>query len=105
MGYLQTPDGLALAVIQSLNRWADEGRPGARKTSHQPPISSYQKRLLALRQFLISPLLFKVAKSTSMRWIPFLKTDSQSVCMLCGRGGIGKSKLLYDWTAFVNDGA
>jgi hypothetical protein len=33
----------------------------------------------------------------------FLDSEAQSICMLAGRGGVGKSKLLHDWTASLAD--
>ena len=93
----ETPDQLALNVIQSLDSWESKGRPGARKTfasiddyfSGKNPAGPFQlldfgttllgrnQEFAALDEFFVDP--------------------SKRVAIVSGRGGIGKSKLLHDW--------
>lgn len=95
--YFETPDQLALHVIQSLERWEGKGRPGARKTfasiedyfSSKNPAGPFQlldfgttllgreKEFAALDEFFADP--------------------AKRIAIISGRGGIGKSKLLHDW--------
>jgi hypothetical protein len=98
-----TPDGLALRVIQSLDNWESQGRPGARKTfasaaeyfpakaPHSPP---------PLLDFS-TPLFGRDDELITLN--AFLNDDLQRACILSGRGGIGKTKLLHDWSAGIND--
>jgi hypothetical protein len=91
-----TPDQLALGVIQALDRWEANGRPGARKTFASPSEYFSQKES---GQFQIldfeTTLLGRENEIEALN--DFAKDPTQRVCVLSGRGGIGKSKLLHDW--------
>lgn len=98
-----TPDELALAVIQSLEKWENEGRPGARKTFTSPADFFASKAPQAKTPILdFSTSLF--GRETEIQLLnSFLTNGSQSVCIVSGRGGIGKSKVLHDWTKMISD--
>lgn len=95
--YFTTPDGLALAVVQALDQWEARGRPGARKTfvscaeyfEGKNPVG--QVRILDFGTTLLG-------REEQLRALnEFVGDDRQRVCILSGRGGIGKSKILHDW--------
>lgn len=93
-----TADNLALKVIQSLDAWESEGRPGAQKTF----ISSSEYFGETAPQFP-SPLLdystTLVGRTDELSNLnQFLASPDKHVSVLSGRGGIGKSKLLQDWS-------
>jgi len=97
------PDELALAVIQSLDNWEAEGRPGVRKTFASADeffASKTPRSTVPILDF--STTLFGRDKEIA-ELNDFLAHNSQSVCVLSGRGGIGKSKLLWDWTRSIRD--
>jgi hypothetical protein len=95
--YFTTPDGLALAVIQALNDWEARGRPGARKTFAST--AEYFQDKNPQGQFRIldfsTTLLGREEQIQALG--DFANDDQKRVCILSGRGGIGKSKILYDW--------
>lgn len=98
-----TADNLALRVIQSLEKWESEGRPGARKTF----ISSTEYFGQTAPQFP-SPLLdystTLVGRTDELAKLNhFLASHDKNICVLSGRGGIGKSKLLQDWSRSARD--
>jgi hypothetical protein len=97
-----TPDALALAVVESLLAWDERGRPGARKT-----FSSAAEYFGQQAPQFGSPILdFSTTlvgrKDEIASLNAFLRNDERSVCVLSGRGGIGKSKLLHDWSRITN---
>ena len=99
----QTPDQLVSAVILSLTSWENRGRPGARRTFasasefFQSKVSHSSNPIFDFSQTLVGRKRFTDLLTT------FLASDTQSICVLSGRGGIGKSKLLHDWSATVED--
>ena len=98
-----TPDGLALAVFESLVAWDEQGRPGARKTFS----SATQYFAKSAPQFS-SPILdlstTLVGRDDEIESLnAFLADPKLFVSVLCGRGGIGKSKLLQDWATTITD--
>ena len=98
-----TPDELALAVIQSLEKWESQGRPGARKTFTSASeffASKSPQTPVPILDF--STLLFGRDEEIN-QLNSFLSNNAQSVCVISGRGGIGKSKLLRDWTQMIQD--
>jgi hypothetical protein len=108
--YFTTPDGLALAVIQALDQWEARGRPGARRTFAST--SEYFEGKNPAGQFQILDFgTTLLGREEQIRELDdFAKDDRQRVCILSGRGGIGKSKILHDWansnpakTAFLKD--
>lgn len=93
-----TPSELALAVIQALHKWEGQGRPGARKT-----FSSVLEFLPSKSPSAPTPILdFSTSlfgRDKELQALnAFLQDDSKSVCIITGRGGIGKTKLVHDWT-------
>lgn len=98
-----SPDELALAVIQSLENWENQGRPGARKTFSSPSdffAPKTSQNVPPLLDFTTS--LF--GRDQELRALnSFISSDSQAVCVVSGRGGIGKSKLLHDWAETIRD--
>jgi hypothetical protein len=108
--YFTTPDGLALAVIQALDEWEARGRPGARKTFAST--AEYFQGKNPAHQFQILDFSTTLlGREEQLRALShFAKDDRKRVCILSGRGGIGKSKILYDWansnpveTVFLKD--
>jgi hypothetical protein len=95
--YFTTPDQLALAVIQALDQWEARGRPGARRTFAST--SEYFEGKNPAGQFQILDFgTTLLGREEQIRALDdFAKDDGQRVCILSGRGGIGKSKILHDW--------
>jgi hypothetical protein len=97
-----TPDSLALAVIQSLDEWESKGRPGARRTFVSPSEFFESKPSTSSSPILDFSTTLR-GRATQIDLLnSFLNTTSQSVCLLIGRGGIGKSKLLHDWSGTID---
>lgn len=92
-----TPDNLALAVIEALDEWEARGRPGARKTFAST--AEYFQGKNPAGQFQILDFgTTLLGREEQIRALDdFAKDDRQRVCILSGRGGIGKSKILHDW--------
>jgi hypothetical protein len=95
--YFTTPDQLALAVIQALDQWEARGRPGARKTFASGSEYFAGKNPTGHFQILDfgTTLLGRAQQIRALN--DFEANDTQRVCIMSGRGGIGKSKILYDW--------
>ena len=95
--YFTTPDQLALAVIQALDQWEARGRPGARNTFASTAEYFAGKNPAGHFQILDfgTTLLGRAEQIRALD--DFAKDDRRRVCILSGRGGIGKSKILYDW--------
>ncbi len=93
----ETPDQLALHVIQSLDRWEAKGRPGARKTFAS--IEDYFAGKNPTGHFQLldfgTTLLGRDKEFEALD--EFLRDAGKRVAIVNGRGGIGKSKLLHDW--------
>ncbi len=93
-----SPSDLALAVIQSLHQWVSQGMPGSRKTFTSAKDFFLSKTPVAATPILdFSTSLFGRDKEIEAL-NTFLKAEHTSICIIAGRGGIGKSKLLHDWT-------
>jgi hypothetical protein len=99
----ETADQLALAVIQSLENWESQGRPGARKTFTSAAEFFASKAPAASIPILdfTAPMQGREQEIDLLN--SFLSSSSQSVCVVSGRGGIGKSKILHDWTKTVRE--
>jgi hypothetical protein len=95
--YFTTPDGLALEVIQALDAWEARGRPGARKTFASTAEYFAGKNPAGYFPILDfgTTLLGREEQIQALR--DFANDNRKRVCILSGRGGIGKSKILYDW--------
>lgn len=111
--YFETVPELQVQALQAFQKWEALGRPGARKTfaSHKeffppPPGPSGLVRLFDYEQTLHGR-----AKET--QGLNDFLSGPTSVAVLPGRGGIGKSKVLRDWSLtlhgweaiFLRDGA
>ncbi len=92
-----TPDQLALGVIQSIDRWEAKGRPGARKTFSS--VTEYFPGKNPGEHFhLLDFGITLFGRDEQIQFLrDFTEEPSQRVCILSGRGGIGKSKILHDW--------
>jgi len=96
------PESLALAAIQSMDAWDDKGRLGARKT-----FSSAVEYFGQSAPQFASPILdlstTLVGRTDEIAALSaFLANPDRSVFVLSGRGGLGKSKLLHDWSRATN---
>lgn len=92
-----TPDQLALAVIQALDQWEARGRPGARKTFASTAEYFAGKNPAGHFQILDFGTTLLGREEQIRALDDFANDDRKRVCILSGRGGIGKSKILYDW--------
>jgi hypothetical protein len=108
--YFTTPEQLALEVIQALDEWDARGRPGARKTFASTAEYFQGKNPRGQFQILDFSTTLLGREEQIRALDDFYKDDRQRVCILSGRGGIGKSKILYDWansnparTVFLKD--
>lgn len=95
--YFTTPDQLALAVIQALDQWEARGRPGARKTFASTAEYFAGKNSAGHFQILDFGTTLLGREEQIRALDDFANDDRRRVCILTGRGGIGKSKILYDW--------
>jgi hypothetical protein len=95
--YFTTPDQLALAVVLALDQWESRGRPGARKT-FSSTADYFAGKNPADRFQLLDFGTTLLGRDEQIRALSdFAKDKGKRVCVLSGRGGIGKSKILYDW--------
>ena len=101
--YFDSPDKLALEVVLALADWEERGRPGARKTFASTADFFAGKNIAGHFQFLDfgTTLLGRDEQLSSLT--EFAADKSQRVCILSGRGGIGKSKILHDWAIQQGD--
>jgi Domain of unknown function (DUF4062) len=95
--YFTTPDKLALEVIFALDQWEALGRPGARKTFASTHEYFQGKNPAGQFQILDFNTTLLGRKDQIRALDAFTEDNKQRVCILSGRGGIGKSKILYDW--------
>lgn len=93
-----SPEKLALNVVLALDAWKAQGRPGARKTL------SLAREYFAAKHptsTVIQLLDFgkgMLGREEELHGLQKFVTDKvPRVCIVSGRGGIGKSKLLHDW--------
>jgi hypothetical protein len=98
--YFDTPDRLQIELLLAIEKWNAQGRSGARlvfTTINEffAPYASPTPRLFDFNQTL------RGRESETEALNQFL-TAPQIVGVLTGRGGIGKSKLLLDWTRGLN---
>jgi hypothetical protein len=103
--YFTTPDRLALAVIQALDQWEARGRPGARKTFASAADYFVGKNPAGHFQILDFGTALLGREEQVRALDDFAKHDRQRVCIMSGRGGIGKSKILHDWANVNRDKA
>jgi hypothetical protein len=93
----ETPDQLALGVIESLDRWEAKGRPGVRKT-FASTLDYFAEKNPAGHFKLLDFGTTLLGRDGQIQALDeFFSDASKRVAILSGRGGIGKSKLLHDW--------
>jgi hypothetical protein len=109
-GYFTTPEGLALAIILALDDWEARGRPGARKTFASTAEYFAGKNPVGHFQILDFGTTLLGREEQIRALDDFAHDERRRVCILSGRGGIGKSKILHDWanskpseTVFLKD--
>jgi hypothetical protein len=95
--YFDTSDRLQIELLLAMEKWNAEGRPGARRilttmTEFFAPYESPTPRLFDFNQTL------RGRDSEIEALNQFVAAPDPIVGVLTGRGGIGKSKLLHDWT-------
>jgi len=93
--YFETVDQLKVVILQAFQKWQAEGCPGSRRTfaawdeffspRRRPRLFDYEQ-VLCGREKELEALE------------GFVRDKALKVGVLAGRGGIGKSKLLHDWT-------
>jgi hypothetical protein len=98
--YFDSSDRLQIELLLAIEKWNAQGRPGSRLvfTTREEFFAPYQSatpRLFDFKQTL------RGRDSEIQALNQFLATPQQIVGVLTGRGGIGKSKLLHDWTGSV----
>lgn len=98
--YFGSRDALQKQVVEALATWESRGRPGARKVfaEHQ----EYFKRSLEHPLFDYDQVLRGRTQQIE-QLNQFLTSAQYRVAIMLGRGGIGKSKLLHDWTRSQRD--
>jgi hypothetical protein len=94
--YFENPDRLQVEILAAMAKWGSEGRPGARLTFTTPEefFAPYQapRRLFDFNQTLRG-------RADELEALNGFLADPEAVVgVLIGRGGIGKSKLLHDWS-------
>lgn len=95
--YFDSPDKLALEVVLALDAWEEKGRPGARKTFASTAEFFKGKNPPGLFQLLDFNTTL-LGRNKQLRLLnEFADDPAQRVCIMSGRGGIGKSKILHDW--------
>ena len=97
--YFDSPDKLALEAVLALDDWEERGRPGARKTFASTSEFFAGKNPFGHFELLDfdTTLLGRGDQLQSLD--SFVADVTQRVCVLSGRGGIGKSKILHDWAS------
>jgi len=95
--YFTTADGLARDVVLALRQWEERGRPGARRTFASTGDYFAGKNPAGHFQILDfgTTLLGRDEQIRALN--EFAADGTRRVCVLSGRGGIGKSKILHDW--------
>ena len=98
--YFQTPEELALAAVLALGDWEARGRPGARKVFVE---RSERKKLQQAGSSALFDLHQKLqGRSQILDMLNSFLADPQKVLgVLVGRGGLGKTKLLREWTEAI----
>jgi hypothetical protein len=95
--YFTTSERLALEVVLALDNWEERGRPGARRIFASTADYFAGKNPAGHFQILDfgTTLLGRDEQVPALN--EFATDGTQRVCVLSGRGGIGKSKILHDW--------
>jgi Domain of unknown function (DUF4062) len=96
--YFDNPDQLKTEILLAMEKWNAQGRPGARLVFTSP------KEFFAPFHATKAPRLFDFEQTLRGRTAEleglnnFLAAEESIIGVLPGRGGIGKSKLIHDWT-------
>lgn len=96
-------DRLQLEIDLALDEWEDKGRPGSRRIFTTPaefftPFRSDGSKLFDFNQTLRG-------RDGELRSLNEFLAGPEVVGVVSGRGGIGKSKLLHDWSQTVSNRA
>jgi hypothetical protein len=97
--YFENVDQLRTEIVLAIQKWNDQGRPGARLTF------TTRSEFFAPFRTAGTPRLFDFQQVLRGRTVEidalnaFLAGPKLIVGVLPGRGGIGKTKLLHDWSA------
>jgi hypothetical protein len=96
--YFNNPDNLAEEIALAIERWEHMGRPGARST-----FSSWEEYFPS-RVGLFDYEQTLQGRSKEIHQLhDFLTDEKHAVGVLLGRGGVGKSKLLRDWSQEISN--
>ncbi len=98
--HFDSPERLQLELVMALDEWDSKGRPGSRRIFTTPaeffaPFRSDGPKLFDFNQTLRG-------RDGELRLLDEFLASPQVVGVVTGRGGIGKSKLLHDWSQTVN---
>ena len=100
VSYFDSIDELKFKVLATILKWNEQGRPGSRKTfdSREAFFAPYQQPTETIRLFDFAQTLEGRARELGAL-NAFLADPQRKVALLSGRCGIGKTKLVHDWTA------
>jgi hypothetical protein len=101
--YFDSTERLQLELVLALDEWDAKGHPGSRRYFTTPneffaPFRSDSPKLFDFKQTLRR-------REAELRSLDEFLAGPKIVGLLTGRGGIGKSKLLHDWSQTVKDRA
>jgi len=101
--YFDSTERLQLELVLALDEWDAKGHPGSRRYFTTPdeffaPFRSDSPKLFDFKQTLRG-------RDAELRSLNEFLAGPKIVGLLTGRGGIGKSKLLHDWSQTVKDRA
>jgi Domain of unknown function (DUF4062) len=104
VSHFESLSELQFRVLASLKKWTEQGRPGARKTFalREEYFAPYNNAAGVPRLFDFLQVLRGRRKELGVL-DAFLADPDKAVGVLDGRGGIGKTKLLYEWTSGIHD--
>jgi hypothetical protein len=84
-------------VVLALHAWEERGRPGARQT-FASTIDYFAGKNPAGHFQILDFGTSLLGRDEQMQFLnEFAADTAKRVCILSGRGGIGKSKILHDW--------
>jgi hypothetical protein len=96
--YFENSDRLEIEVLVAFDKWNADGRPGARLTFTTPEEFFAPYRSVGTSKLFDYNQTLR-GRATEIEALQTFMNSSQLVVgILTGRGGIGKSKLLHDWT-------
>jgi hypothetical protein len=110
-GHFSSAKELGPHIVAALRQWDAEGRPGARHVFSTP--HQFFRSQATGGTLLDYEQTLRGRSKQSVEFNRFLSHSGKIVALLRGRGGIGKTKLLRDWSLrlrgwkvlFVNDAA